>query len=152
MPSNDPFDLQRFVSAQDPVFATVLKELRDGRKRSHWMWFVFPQLRGLGRSPTAEFYGIASLDEARAYLAHPTLGARLEQATRVVLATHGRSLHAIFGSPDDVKFCSCMTLFSLVEEDTDSPYREALERWCDGRKDDATLSLLEGSGAVRPLS
>lgn len=142
MQTDDPFDLQRFLDAQEPVFATALEELRNGRKRSHWMWFVFPQLRGLGRSPTAEFYGIASLDEAQAYLAHPTLGSRLEQATRAVLAVRGRTLHEIFGSPDDMKFRSSMTLFAFAAGQADSPYREALASRCDGRMDDATLALI----------
>ncbi|CAO3383125.1 DUF1810 domain-containing protein [Azospirillum argentinense] len=142
MQRQDPFDLHRFVNAQDPVFATVLEELKDGRKRSHWMWFVFPQLRGLGRSATATFYGIASLDEARAYLAHPTLGPRLEEATRAVLAIQGRTLSAIFGSPDDRKFHSSMTLFALAAEETATPYREALTRHVDGRMDGGTLALL----------
>ncbi len=140
--TDDPFDLQRFLNAQEPVFATALDELLSGRKRSHWMWFVFPQLRGLGRSPTAEFYGIASFDEAQAYLAHPTLGSRLEQATRAVLGVQGRTLHEIFGSPDDMKFRSSMTLFALATGQAGSPYHEALVRWCDGRMDDATVRLV----------
>ncbi|WP_042695471.1 DUF1810 domain-containing protein [Azospirillum sp. B506] len=141
MPDGDPFDLQRFVTAQDPVFATVIDELRNGRKRSHWMWFIFPQLRALGRSPTAQFYGIASMDEARAYLAHPALGPRLVQATETVLSVRERTLHEIFGSPDDLKFRSCMTLFAETEP-AGSLYRKALDRYCDGRPDDATLALL----------
>jgi len=112
MQDTDPFHLERFVAAQAPVFAAALAELRGGRKRSHWMWFVFPQLRGLGRSSMAEFYGIVSLAEARAYVAHPVLGPRLTLCAEAVLAIEGRSLREIFGSPDDVKFCSSMTLFS----------------------------------------
>ncbi|MBK1838554.1 DUF1810 domain-containing protein [Azospirillum sp. YIM B02556] len=142
MPDGDPFDLQRFVKAQDPVFATVLAELRNGRKRSHWMWFVFPQLRDLGRSPTAQFYGIASLDEARAYLAHPLLGPRLVQATDTVLAVKERTLHEIFGSPDDVKFRSSMTLFAQAAAEGEELYRNALDRCCDGHPDEATLTQL----------
>lgn len=142
MPQDDPFDLQRFVKAQDPVFATVLDELRAGHKRSHWMWFVFPQLRDLGRSPTAQFYGVASLDEARAYLAHPILGPRLTQATEVVLAVQGRTLHEIFGSPDDLKFRSSMTLFARAAAEDDNLYRKALDRCCGGQPDAATLKLL----------
>ena len=142
MPDVDSFDLQRFVTAQDPVFTTVLAELRDGRKRSHWMWFIFPQLRDLGRSPTAQFYGIVSLDEARAYLAHPILGPRLDQATEAVLTVQGRTLHQIFGSPDDLKFRSSMTLFAQAAEERGDLYRRALERYCDGRSDEATLTLL----------
>jgi len=142
MPDNDPFDLQRFVKAQDPVFETVLTELRDGRKRSHWMWFIFPQLRDLGRSATAQFYGIAGLDEARAYLAHPVLGSRLAQTTETVLAVQGRTLHEILGSPDDLKFRSSMTLFAQAAAEGGPLYRKALDRFCDGRPDDATLKLL----------
>ncbi len=148
---DNPFDLERFVSAQEPVFATVLKELQDGRKRSHWMWFTFPQLRGLGRSATAEFYGIASLDEARAYLAHPTLGPRLEKATRAVLAIQGHTLHAIFGSPDDMKFHSSMTLFASAADEAATLYREALARYCNGRMDEATLALLGRPQTAGPL-
>ena len=134
-------DFRRFLEAQAPVIDAVERELADGVKTTHWMWFVFPQLRGLGRSPTATFYGIASVDEARAYLAHPTLGPRLEQATRAVLGVRGRTLHEIFGSPDDMKFRSSMTLFALAAGQPDSPYHEALVRWCDGLMDDATLAL-----------
>lgn len=152
MQMNDPLDLQRFVNAQEPVLATVLEELQDGRKRSHWMWFIFPQLRGLGRSAAAEFYGIASLFEARAYLAHPTLGPRLEEATRAVLAVQGRTLHAIFGSPDDMKFHSSMTLFALAADEATTLYREALTRYCNGRMDEATLTLLERTNPAGPTS
>jgi uncharacterized protein (DUF1810 family) len=142
MHGSDPFDLQRFVSAQDPVFDVVLAELAEGRKRTHWMWFVFPQLRGLGRSSTATFYGIASLDEAIAYLAHPLLGPRLQACVDLVLAQEGRTLHEIFGSPDDAKFCSCMTLFAVASGEGESIYRSAVRRHCDGQLDDATLRLL----------
>src|SRR5207248_6809373 len=112
MNATDSFDLERFVTAQEPVFTAVLAELKAGRKRSHWMWFVFPQLAGLGQSSTSRFYGISSIEEARAYLAHTLLGPRLDLCTRIVLASESSSLHAIFGSPDDTKFGSCMTLFS----------------------------------------
>jgi uncharacterized protein (DUF1810 family) len=139
MTADDRFDLQRFVTAQEPVFETVLAELRAGRKRTHWMWFVFPQLAGLGRSSTARFYGIGSIDEARAYLAHPVLGPRLDLCTRIVLASNKDSLHAIFGSPDDLKFRSCVTLFSLAADDPDNPFRQALDRWCGGQRDPQTL-------------
>lgn len=142
MPSEDRYDLQRFVDAQAPVFDTALAELRAGQKRSHWMWFVFPQLRGLGRSPTARHYGIASLEEARAYRAHPVLGPRLEEATRAVLSVRDRTLHAVFGSPDDMKFRSSMTLFARAGEGDGGVCRQALERWCGGVEDPATLSLL----------
>jgi len=138
----DPFDLERFVTAQEPVFDTVLNELRAGRKRTHWMWFVFPQLRGLGRSSMAEYYGISSLAEARAYLAHPVLGPRLDLCTRTVLEIEPRSLHAIFGSPDDMKFRSCATLFAIASAEQDNAFRRALDRWCDGRPDELTLALI----------
>src|SRR5882724_3520289 len=123
MAAADPFDLERFVKAQAPVFGAALDELKAGHKRTHWMWFVFPQLRGLGHSTMAEIYGIASLDEARAYLAHPVLGPRLRQCTEAVLAVADRSLHAIFGSPDDAKFRSSMTLFAEAAQERDSNFR-----------------------------
>ena len=135
-------DLHRFLKAQDPVFETVLTELRAGCKQSHWMWFVFPQLRGLGRSPTALHYGIADLAEARDYLDHPILGARLKECTEAVLSVSDRTLHEIFGSPDDIKFRSCMTLFLLASGNR-GPYFLALERYCDGQTDPATLELLK---------
>ncbi len=138
----DPFNLERFVGAQAAAFDTALSELRAGRKRSHWMWFIFPQSRGLGRSPTSEFYGIASLAEARAYLAHPLLGPRLEEATRAVLAHGDRSAHAVFGSPDDLKFRSSMTLFAAASPDAGNAYEAALQTFYGGRKDEATLAIL----------
>jgi uncharacterized protein (DUF1810 family) len=142
MQHGDTFDLQRFVTAQAPVFDTALAELRAGQKRSHWMWFVFPQLRDLGQSVRARFYGIPSLGEARAYLAHPLLGPRLDLCTRAVLAIEGRSLHAVFGSPDDMKFRSSMTLFALAATGGDNAFREALDRYCEGRMDERTLALI----------
>ncbi len=111
------------------------------------MWFIFPQLRGLGLSPTAEFYGLSSLDEARAYLAHPVLGPRLTLCTETVLTVEGRSLHAIFGSPDDLKFCSSMTLFTLAAGAGESAFRRALDRYCDGRTDAQTVALCEAGAA-----
>src|ERR1700710_3102293 len=114
MADDDPFDLQRFIGAQAPAIERVRAELRDGRKRSHWMWFVFPQISGLGSSAMAVRYAIASPDEARAYLAHPVLGARLRDCTQMVLDVEGRDVHRIFGSPDDMKFHSSMTLFDAV--------------------------------------
>jgi uncharacterized protein (DUF1810 family) len=146
MTEADPFNLERFVTAQAPVFETVVVELRASRKRSHWMWFVFPQLAGLGRSSTARFYGISSIDEARAYLAHPVLGPRLDLCTRIVLASASPSIQAIFGSPDDLKFRSCMTLFSRAADDPDNPFRQALDRWCGGRSDEQTLALIDAGG------
>lgn len=144
--SVDPFNLDRFVAAQEPIFDTVLAELKAARKRSHWMWFVFPQLRGLGRSPTAQFYGIVSLEEARAYLKHQALGPRLTLCTRTVLESGGRSLHEIFGSPDDLKFRSSMTLFEAAASD-DDVFGRALDRLCGGGRDDATLRLIAGGAA-----
>ena len=140
------FDLERFVIAQAPVFPAVLDELRAGRKHSHWMWFIFPQLRSLGHSAMADFYGIGSLEEARAYLAHPVLGPRLDLCTRLVLKIENNSLHQIFGSPDDMKFRSSMTLFALAASDEGRPFRQALDHWCDGRMDERTRELLENSG------
>ncbi len=135
----DSFDLQRFVTAQAPVYAQVLSELRDAYKRSHWMWFVFPQLRGLGVSSTAQFYGLTGLDEARAYLDHPVLGPRLRECTALVMAARASSLDAVFGSPDDIKFCSCMTLFDRVSPD--DLFTLALDHWCGGKRDERTLSM-----------
>lgn len=143
MSAADPRGLERFVIAQAPVFAAVTAELRVGRKRSHWMWFIFPQLRGLGRSPTAEFYGIGSLAEARAYLTHPVLGPRLDLCTRLVLGIESGSLRAVFGSPDDLKFRSSMTLFALAASNEDNVFRAALDRFCNGRLDGETVRLLE---------
>lgn len=142
MTCDDPYDLERFVAAQGGIFEAALAELDAGRKRSHWMWFVFPQLRGLGRSDMATFYGIGSLDEARAYLAHPVLGPRLEACARAVVDASARSLHEIFGSPDDMKFCSSMTLFAIAADDDGSVYRQALDRFCQGRMDEQTLARL----------
>ena len=143
MPVEDPFNLERFVRAQASIFEIALGELKAGRKRSHWMWFIFPQLRGLGTSANARFYGIGSLAEARSYLAHRLLGPRLELCTETVLATGERSLHAILGSPDDIKFCSSMTLFALASGQSGHAFGQALDRYCGGRMDDRTLALLE---------
>jgi uncharacterized protein (DUF1810 family) len=134
-------DLGRFVQAQDRVLPDVRRELAEGRKRTHWIWFVFPQLRELGHSPTALRYGIASLAEAEAYLAHPLLGPRLEDCTALVNAVTGRTLHEIFGSPDDMKFRSSMTLFAAARPGA-SVFREALDRYCGGEEDQRTLELL----------
>jgi uncharacterized protein (DUF1810 family) len=139
---DDPYDLQRFVEAQTPVIDQVKTELRSGRKRSHWMWFVFPQMAGLGSSQMAQRYAIASRAEAEAYLAHPILGPRLRDCTDLVNAVDGRSANDIFGSPDDLKFRSSMTLFEAVA-DTPEPFRTALERYYDGDPDPKTLELLD---------
>ena len=140
---NDPHDLTRYVAAQQPVFERVCAELAAGRKQTHWMWYVFPQLRGLGSSPTAERYGIGSLEEARAYLAHPLLGERLRRCTQLVNTVQGRSAEAIFGYPDHLKFRSCMTLFSRATDDPDNAFRQALDRWCDGRPDQQTVAPID---------
>lgn len=146
MSDNDPFNLERFVAAQASTFETALAELRSGRKRSHWMWFIFPQLRGLGSSSMATFYGIASLAEARAFLAHAQLGSRLLACTKTVIDARESSLRVIFGSPDDMKFHSCMTLFALATDKGESPFRDALARFCEGRMDPATVRLLAETG------
>jgi uncharacterized protein (DUF1810 family) len=142
---SDPHDLQRFVDAQDRVIDEVREELRAGRKRSHWMWFVFPQLKGLGSSSTAQFYGIASLAEARAWLAHPVLGARLRECCALMLAVPGKSAHEILGSPDDLKFRSCLSLFALAAPQ-EAVFRQALERFYGGEPDARTVQLCKHAG------
>jgi uncharacterized protein (DUF1810 family) len=137
----DGFDLDRFVAAQSPVIEEVKRELRFGEKRSHWMWFVFPQLAGLGSSPMAQRYAIASLDEARAYLRHPILGPRLAECAGIVNRVQGRTAHDIFGSPDDLKFRSSMTLFGRADP-AEPAFRTALERYFGGREDPRTVALL----------
>lgn len=139
---HDPYDLQRFIDAQAPLMPRVEAELRAGRKSSHWMWFVFPQMRGLGRSAMAERYGIASLDEARAYLEHPVLGKRLRDCCSLVLAAQGSSAHAIFGSPDDSKFRSSLTLFKRAAPE-EGVFAECLQKYYKGMEDPATLALLK---------
>src|SRR6476646_8634581 len=136
----DSYDLERFVVAQQPVIEAVKAELRRGRKESHWIWFVFPQLKGLGHSWMAQKYGISSRAEAEAYLAHPILGPRLVECTRLVLAVDGRTINAILGAPDDAKFRSSMTLFGAV---SDEPvFDQALARYFAGERDSATLEML----------
>lgn len=137
----DSYDLQRFVDAQQPVFDAVCAELRAGQKRSHWMWFVFPQLKGLGRSETARRFAIGSIAEARAYLAHPLLGPRLHECTALLLTATEPSINAILGSPDDLKFHSSMTLFARAAEDP-TPFNACLNRYFGGRPDPVTLALL----------
>jgi uncharacterized protein (DUF1810 family) len=137
----DPFNLARFVEAQHPVFNRVMDELRAGRKTSHWMWFIFPQLQGLGRSEMAGRFAISGLAEARAYLQHAVLGPRLEDAVKVVLQHSGTSAERIFGSPDDLKFRSCLTLF--ISAQSGSPlYQQALDQFYSGAPDRRTLDLL----------
>jgi uncharacterized protein (DUF1810 family) len=140
----DPFDLQRFVDAQGRVYDEVLGELRDGRKRSHWIWFVFPQLRGLGRSSTAQHYGIVSLAEAKAYLQHPVLAPRLRECAQLTAAIDGRTANEIFGSPDDLKVRSSMTLFARAADDPEmrADFVAVLDKFYGGEEDPATISLL----------
>jgi uncharacterized protein (DUF1810 family) len=133
--------LERFLQAQAPVIDTVRAELARGRKASHWMWFVFPQMRGLGHSAMAQRYAIASLEEAEAYAAHPVLGARLRELTALVLGVEGRSAHDIFGTPDDLKFHSAMTLFARAAPE-EPVFRDALEKYFGGREDPATVETL----------
>ena len=140
-PASDPFDLKRFVDAQDRVYDDVVDELRAGRKRSHWMWFVFPQLRGLGSSPMADRYDIASVDEARAYLRHDLLGPRLRECTRLVNEVQGRSAKQIFGSPDDLKLRSSMTLFARAAEDN-ADFVALLDTYYGGEEDPVTAARL----------
>jgi uncharacterized protein (DUF1810 family) len=137
----DPFDLARFVAAQDGVYPAALAELKRGHKTSHWMWFVFPQLRGLGRSATALHFGIASLAEARAYLAHPLLGARLIEATTAVREAPGSSAEAILGAVDALKLRSSMTLFAAAADDP-APFEAVLARFFGGADDPATIAII----------
>jgi uncharacterized protein (DUF1810 family) len=137
----DPHDLARFVEAQEHDYAQALAEIRSGRKRSHWMWYVFPQLEGLGASPTSRHFAIKSANEARAYLAHPVLGSRLLECAEAVLHLNAGSAHDIFGSPDDFKLRSCATLFASVAAD-DSVFRRILDKYFAGQRDDRTIRLL----------
>ena len=141
---NDPFELQRFVDAQAGLIDAVRKELRQGRKRSHWMWFVFPQLAGLGYSAMAQRYAIDSLAEAQAFLAHPLLGPRLRECSALVLAIDGRDIHQIFGAPDDLKFWSSMTLFDVADP-SEEIFGNCLRKYFSGRRDHGTLSRIESA-------
>jgi uncharacterized protein (DUF1810 family) len=134
------FNLERFTEEQDGIYPQVLSELRQGKKRSHWMWFIFPQIRGLGRSDLAVTFSVSGQEEARAYIAHPILGVRLKECTSLVMAISARSLNEIFGSPDDLKFRSSMTLFDFVAPDT--IFDEALAKFCGGGRDPATITML----------
>ncbi len=138
---DDPHNLQRFLDAQNSVFAQACSELRAGRKRSHWMWFIFPQIQGLGYSPLAQKFAIASLEEAKAYLDHPILGARLRECCRLVNLVEGRSIEEIFGYPDDLKFRSSMTLFAHATSD-DQIFKATLEKYFNGELDKLTLERL----------
>ena len=135
-----PIDLQRFVDAQAPVYRRVLAELRQGQKQSHWMWFIFPQLAGLGHSPMARRFALASSEEAAAYLDHGVLGPRLRECTALVNAVEGKTIRDILGSPDDLKFCSSMTLFGVVSSDPE--FAEAIQKFYGGTPDRRTLDLL----------
>jgi len=137
----DPYDLQRFIEAQNPVYEQVCAELRNGRKESHWMWFIFPQVRGLGHSRTAVRFGIASREEAEAYLQHPVLGPRLRECTGLVNLVEGRSIRQVLGSPDDLKFRSSMTLFASVAPDNQI-FTAALQKYFGGEFDRLTLEKL----------
>jgi uncharacterized protein (DUF1810 family) len=139
--TNDPHNLKRFVDAQQSVYGQVCDELRAGSKRSHWMWFIFPQMKGLGHSGMADYYGIASRQEAEAYLAHPVLGARLIECTRLVNQVQGRSIDQILGYPDDLKFRSSMTLFASAASENQG-FSSALQKYFDGQPDPLTLKLL----------
>lgn len=143
----DSFNLQRFLDGQSRVEKAVTRELQRGRKETHWMWFVFPQIHGLGHSPTAQFYAISSVEEAEAFLAHPILGERLRAWTRMVLEIKNRSAEQIFGYPDYLKFRSCMTLFDAASRrsaasDKESVFGMALDRYYDGRPDEATQRII----------
>ena len=138
----DEFCLERFRIAQGGLYAVALNELRSGRKQSHWVWFVFPQLKGLGHSPNAAFYGLSGLTEARAYVADPILGERLREATRTMLAHRALTAAAVLGELDALKFKSCLTLFSLADP-TEKVFEIALERFFSGARDERTLELLE---------
>jgi uncharacterized protein (DUF1810 family) len=142
--AEDPYGLQRFVDAQRAVYDQVRAELAAGQKRSHWMWFIFPQIEGLGSSMMSRRYAISSRQEAAAYLMHPLLGARLRECTRLVAGIDGRSIHEIFGSPDDMKFQSSMTLFAQVASG-DQDFREALQKYFAGEFDPATLVRLQSA-------
>ena len=137
----DPYNLRRFVDAQNSCFESVRSELQDGAKRGHWIWFIFPQIKGLGHSPTAQKFAISSREEAEAYLRHPSLGPRLRECTRLVNLIEGRSISEIFGYPDDLKFRSCMTLFANAARDNQI-FIDALEKSCGGKFDPLTLERL----------
>jgi uncharacterized protein (DUF1810 family) len=143
---NKPYDLQHFVEAQEPLYPDVVSELGAGRKQSHWMWFIFPQIAGLGRSAMAQKYAIGSRGKAEAFLAHPILGPRLRECTRLVIAVQERSAHAIFGSPDDMKFRSSMTLFAKTTSDN-ADFVAAIAQYFDGKFDEATIARLSSMRA-----
>jgi uncharacterized protein (DUF1810 family) len=145
---HDPFDLRRFIDAQKDIYDDALEELRSGRKRTHWMWFIFPQIDGLGHSSTAKYYAIKSSEEAREYLNHPVLGKRLLECAGAVLAVEGRSVSEIFGYPDDMKLKSSMTLFES-QAGPDSVFARVLDKYFHGERDMRTLQMLDASGKTR---
>lgn len=138
---DDPYNLQRFLSAQQPAIETVFAELRSGRKQSHWMWFIFPQIKGLGHSAMAREFAISSLEEADAYLRHPILGNRLRECSGLVADIEGRTIEQIFGQPDNMKFHSSMTLFSIATEDN-TIFKQCLHKYFAGKMDPHTLAQL----------
>ncbi|CAN5228169.1 DUF1810 domain-containing protein [soil metagenome] len=140
---SDPYDLSRFVDAQEPVYESVLGELRAGHKRSHWMWFIFPQLAALGRSSTAQRYGISGLPEGQAYLAHDVLGPRLRECSRLAAGVPNGSADEVFGRPDNLKLRSSMTLFAHCTDDA-GDFAAVLDRFYAGEEDSATVQLLQG--------
>lgn len=140
---SEAFDLERFVEAQQGIYETALAELRAGAKKTHWMWFIFPQIQGLGHSATAQYYALSDIDEADAYLRHPLLGRRLLECTDAVNALEGLSALEIFGRPDNLKFHSSMTLFALAAP-TVGAFKRALDRYFDGVKDGRTMEILRG--------
>lgn len=137
------YDLDRFVLAQEYSYDTALSEIKKGRKTTHWIWYIFPQLKGLGVSYRSEQYGIENAEEARSYLSHPVLGARLREITKALLNLNENDAHKVMGYPDDMKLRSCMTLFAYISEN-DSIFHRVLEKYFDGKKDEATIKMLEG--------
>lgn len=146
----DEYNLHRFVAAQEDMFDRALSELTAGKKKSHWMWFIFPQLRGLGQSSTADYYGITSIDEARAYLSHPTLAPNLKICTQIMLRPSTASLNDILGFPDDKKFISSMTLFDIASGSADNPFKRALALWNHGTYDLRTVDCLRYASEFYP--
>ena len=140
--NNDPFDLNRFLTAQEKVYRTALAELKNGRKRSHWMWYIFPQIDGLAKSATSKRYAIKSIEEARQYLNHPVLGSRIAECAEVLLAVEGRSISEIMGYPDDLKLKSSMTLFASLPQ-TPATFDRVLDKYFQGERDINTLNILE---------
>ena len=142
---NDLFNLERFVAAQRSVYATVIEELESGTKVSHWMWFIFPQVEGLGKTETAKYYAIKSLDEAKAYVTHPLLGKRVQECTELVINIDGKSATDIFGYPDNLKFKSSMTLFLVAAPPHIDLFQRAINKYYDGQQDRVTIQILNDS-------